>query len=470
MRIPDILKQIAVKIDKVDGVPILVGGAVRDYILGQKSKDFDVEVFNIHYSQLIAILKKFGKVSAVGKAFGVLKLSNKGYHFDFSLPRNDIKTGEGHRGFRITTNPTMTFRSAASRRDFTINALGYNLISGEILDEFGGRSDLKNRILRVVDPATFTEDPLRVLRGIQFAARFNLDIPESTKQIFIDLIETLDQLPRERIFKEIIKLLLKAKKPSTGLIIADAIGLNKKLFPELNALHSIPHDPDWYPENNAWSHTLSVIDEAARLRCGDDFQDLALMLAALCHEFTSLNPTEFVDAQWQKKYQSAPCITVTRCFMNRITNETKLIETVDRLVSEHRSLSRALRSTNIKNGDIRRLSLKVSIPLLVRLAEADYYGRFKENERPVNFPAGEWLLKRFYALKLDNEQNLQPILLGRHLKTLGLEPGPSFGEILTDAYEKQLDDEFMTLDDALAWAQNQIALVSDSKPKKFGNQ
>ncbi|MCG8336361.1 MAG: polynucleotide adenylyltransferase [Proteobacteria bacterium] len=469
MKVPGILGHIAIKIDKEGGIPILVGGAVRDFILGSESKDFDVEVFNIHYNQLIAVLKKFGKVSAVGKAFGVLKLSNAGHQFDFSLPRNDTKTGEGHRGFRITTNPNMSFRTAASRRDFTINSIGFNLISGEILDEFGGQSDLKDKILRVVDPATFVEDPLRVLRGIQFAARFNLEIPEATKSILIDLIDTLDQLPRERIFKEVRKLLLKAQKPSSGLLIADEIGLNKKLFPELNALHSIPHDPDWYPQNDAWSHTLSVIDEAARLRCGDKFKDMALMLSALCHEFTSLNPVEFVDEQWRKQYRTAQCPTVTKCFMNRITNESRLIEMVDRLVTEHRSLAKTLRSTNIKNGDIRRLSLKVDIPLLVKLAEADYYGRFKEEERPVSFPAGEWLLKRFHALKLESGQNLQPILLGRHLISLGLKPGPFFGQILTDAYEKQLDDEFMTLDDAISWAQNQIDRVSGAKPKRFGN-
>ena len=469
MKVPGILEHIAAKIDKEGGTPVLVGGAVRDFILGLESKDFDVEVFNIHYNQLIGVLKKFGKVSAVGKAFGVLKLSNTGYQFDFSLPRNDTKTGEGHRGFRITTDPNMSFRTAASRRDFTINSVGYNLISGKILDEFDGQSDLKNKVLRVVDPKTFVEDPLRVLRGIQFAARFNLSIPEETKSILVDLIDTLDQLPRERIFKEIRKLLLKAQKPSSGLLIADEIGLNKKLFPELNALHSIPHDPDWYPQNNAWSHTLSVIDEAARLRSGDKFKDMALMLAALSHEFTSLNPVEFVDEQWRRQYRTAQCPTVTKCFMNRITNEAKLIETVDRLVTEHRSLSKAIRSTNIKNGDIRRLSLKVDVPLLVRLAEADYYGRFKEEEKPTNFPAGDWLLKRFHALKLENSQNLQPILLGRHLISLGLKPGPFFGQILTDAYEKQLDDEFMTLDDAISWAQNQIDSVSRTKPKRFGN-
>lgn len=463
MKLPKTLKQIAERIHKEGGIPILVGGAVRDFLMGLDSKDFDVEVFNLHYNQLVAALKRFGKVSAVGKAFGVLKLSQSGYHFDFSLPRNDIKTGEGHRGFRITTNPSMSFRAAAARRDFTINALGYNLISGEILDEFGGQSDLKRRVLRVVDPETFVEDPLRVLRGIQFAARYKLSVPQSTRNIMMNLNDTLDQLPRERIYKEIEKLLLKSEKPSTGFIIADELEVIKKLLPELNALHGIPHDPEWYPDNNAWAHTLCVLDEANELRCGDDFKDMALMLAALCHELSKLNPAEFVDEKWRHYHHSAPCPTVTRCFLNRITNEVRLIDLVDRLVIEHSYVKRILSTRKVSNGDIRRLSLRVDIPLLVKLAEADFYSRFEEIGRPESFPAGDWLLRRYHALKLDRSENLQPILLGRHLISLGLKPGPLFGKLLTQAYEKQLDDEFLTLEDAINWAKYQIEKPQSKK-------
>jgi tRNA nucleotidyltransferase (CCA-adding enzyme) len=465
MKIPDILNQIAARIDKEGGTPILVGGFVRDFLLGLESKDFDVEVFNLHYHQLTALLKKFGKVSAVGKAFGVLKLSISGYHFDFSLPRNDLKTGYGHKGFSVTTDPAMSFRSAAARRDFTINSMGYDILSRKILDEFGGRSDLDNKVLRVVDPKTFGDDPLRVLRGIQFAARFRLSVPRETKDIMISLIDTLDELPRERVFKEVQKLLLEASQPSDGIRIADEIGVIKKLFPELNALHAIPYDPEWYTDRDAWSHTLHVIDEAANLKGGDSFQDTALMLAALCHEFTSLNPTEFTDEKWTRRFKTQACPTVTKCFLNRITNEIKLIETVDSLVSEHQSMNRLFRSSQIKNGDIRRLSLRVNIPLLIRVAEADFYGRFNSKDRPTQFPAGEWLLKRYYALKLNNGRNLQPLLLGRHLISLGLKPGPFFGKILTDAYQKQLDDKFMTLDDAINWAREQIETIPDTKPK-----
>lgn len=459
MRIPEILKQIAARIDKEGGIPILVGGVVRDFLLGLECKDLDVEVFNLQYHHLLTLLKKFGKVSAVGKAYGVLKLSTSGYHFDFSLPRNDLKTGSGHRGFSITTDPEMPFRSAAARRDFTINSLGYHLLNQKFLDEYGGRSDLENRILRVVDPNTFGEDPLRVLRGIQFAARFNLTVPGETRTIMSSLIDTLDELPRERVFKEIQKLLLEAKRPSDGIKIADDIGVVKKLFPELNALHAIANDPNWYADLNAWDHTLQVIDEAAKLKSADLFEDTAMMLAALCHDFIRLNPAEFIDEKWTRYFKTHPCPTVTRCFLNRLTNEIKMIETVDTLVSEQLIMKRLNRSSQLKNGDLRRLALKVNIPLLVRVAKADFYGSFNGKNRPAHFPAGEWLLERYHALKLNDLRNLQPVLLGRHLITLGLKPGPFFGQILTEAYQRQLDDELSTLEEAISWAREQIAAI-----------
>ena len=466
VKLPDSLNQIANRIDREGGVPVLVGGAVRDYLLGMESKDLDVEVFNLHYNQLVSILKKHGRVSAVGKAFGVLKLSLEGYHFDFSLPRNDLKTGIGHRGFRITTNPEMSFKAAASRRDFTINALGYNLITKEILDEFDGRNDLSKRRLRVVAPETFVEDPLRVLRGIQFAARFKLSVPQTTKEVFKSVVNDLDELPKERIFEEISKLLLKSRNPSYGFIIADEVGVVKKLFPELNALKNVIHEPDWYPQRDSWAHTLNIVDEAARLRKENKFENLSLMLASLCHEFSKLNTAEFVNLDWEHVNGSTSPNIIARCFLQRMTNEIKLVENVDALLNGHQTMKKLFESTQVKNGDIRRLSLKVDIPLLVRLAEADHNARFKEREKPENFLAGEWLISRFHALKLENSQNLQPILKGRHLISMGLKPGPFFGKILDNAYQKQLDDELITLEEALSWAQDQIEASSDDRNKQ----
>lgn len=456
MKIPEVLTQIANRIDKEGGIPILVGGAVRDFILNIENKDLDVEVFGLYYNQLISILKRFGRVSAVGKAFGVLKLSIGGIHYDFSLPRNDLKTGIGHKGFRIKTNPDMSFHEAALRRDFTINAMGYNLITNEILDEFGGKSDLRNRLLRVVDPVTFAEDPLRVLRGVQFAARFKLSVPKDTKKILTDLTDSLEELPRERIFKELKKLLLKANKPSVGLRLADEIGITRKLFPELNALYHLPRSKNWPVEDNAWSHTLKVVDETAKLRTGDKFIDMSIMLAALCHEFVKLNPEEFVSDKLTRGINNRSKVSVTKGFLSRLTNESRLVDNVDTLVHEHITLLHLYRSKQGKSGDIRRLSLKVNIPMLVKVARGDYLARYQKGEQPDFFPAGAWLMERYHALKLGANNNLQPLLLGRHLIELGLKPGPFFGEILNNAYQKQLDDEFITLEDALGWAREKI--------------
>lgn len=462
MKIPKELQQIAVKIGEEGGTPILVGGAVRDYLMGRSSKDLDVEVFGLHYNQLIPILKKFGKVSAVGKAFGVLKLSVGGKHLDFSLPRNDRKTGSGHKGFHIQTNPEMTFREAASRRDFTINALGYNLITGEILDEFHGRSDLKKRILRVVDPETFGEDPLRVLRGIQFAARFKLRVTENSLQVFRKLVDSVDELPRERIFRELKKLLMKSRQPSIGLKLSDDIGLVRKLFPELNALHEVAvSTPDW-TSVPAWSHTLNVVDEAARLKNGNSESDMTLMLSALCINFDSLDISESSKDKWDISQPDDSASELTRKFLQRMTNEIRLISLTEALVREYCFLKQHFRSQTIKDGWIKRMALRVNITLLVRLAKADFFAGFKKQNRPQRFAFGEWLMGRYYALGLDDSSKYQPLLLGRHLISLGLKPGPEFGRILQEAYDMQLDDKISTLDEALDWAKKQI---SDSGSK-----
>lgn len=457
MKLPEILYTIAKGIDKEGGIPILVGGAVRDYLLGMENKDLDVEVFGMTFNHLINTLKKYGKVSIVGKAFGVLKLSIQGHHFDFSLPRNDLKTGAGHRGFRIRTNPEMTFKEAASRRDFTINAMGFNLITREIIDEFDGRNDLRNRVLRVVDPNTFTEDPLRVLRGIQFAARLRLRIPDSTKNILIHLVDSLEELPKERVFTEIKKLLLKARNPGIGLEIADAIGVVKKLFPELDLLQTIPLNASWQPGKSSWQHMIDTVNEAARLRVGEEFYDLCIMLAALCYQFPGLNQKEVSKHEIPCQYRNSFPITVTKRFLCRICNEVKLIETVDRLVQHQSILQRLINAKQIKNGDIRRLALQVDIPMLLRVARAEFFARFEENQKPSEFSPGQAVLDKYHALKLWSRDNMQPLLLGRHLIELGLKPGPAFGRLLNEAYQKQLDDEFLTLDDALYWAEGEIA-------------
>ncbi|MCP4750861.1 MAG: HD domain-containing protein [Proteobacteria bacterium] len=456
MRISENLSRIARRIDREGGRPILVGGAVRDHLLGMESKDMDIEVFGLSIKRLLPVLEEFGKVSVVGKAFGVLKLTVDGEDFDFSLPRKDSKTGIGHKGFRIDTPADIRFEEAASRRDFTINAMGMDLLSGEILDLFEGAEDLKNRTLRVVDPVTFVHDPLRVLRGVQFSARFDLLVPPETRAVFRSLLPTVEELPKERIFEEVKKLLLKSERPSVGIKVADRIGLVAELFPELDALHGIRQDPVWHPEGDAWAHTLLVLDEAAGLRNGDEFHDLCLMLAALCHDFGKPETTLFSKGKWVSYGHAEAGEKPARRFLERMTKEIVLKDMVLSLVREHMKPLLLFGAEKVGNGPIRRLSLKIDIPLLVDLARADHLGRGDKGANGPEFPAGDWLMERWKALRLEDDRSIQPILMGRHLMELGLSPGPHFGKILKEAFELQLDDEIGSLDEALAWAKKRV--------------
>ncbi|MEC8360093.1 MAG: hypothetical protein VXZ92_09950, partial [SAR324 cluster bacterium] len=276
------LTKLANAIHQQGGQPILVGGSVRDYLLGQIiPKDLDLEVYHLEANKLEMVLSQFGKVLRVGKSFGVLKLITEHAEYDVSLPRRESKNGKGHKGFLVNADPRMTFEEASARRDFTINSIGFDPIHQLWLDPHHGQEDLKKGILRHVGPA-FAEDPLRVLRGAQFAARLNFQLAPET----LELCQTLDlnELSRERLLGEFVKLLLRAERPSIGLeILRQTKAL--RFFPELEALIDVPQDPTWHPEGCVWTHTLMVVDEAAKLRVGEEKNDLFLMFGALCHDF-----------------------------------------------------------------------------------------------------------------------------------------------------------------------------------------
>lgn len=262
-----------------------MGGYVRDHLLGQPSKDVDIEVFGLSAAALENTLGEFGSVITVGRAFGVYKV--KGVDADFSLPRRDSKVAPGHRGFEVTVDQGLDFAEAARRRDFTVNSIGFDPLSVSLLDPHGGVSDLNAGVLRATDPRHFAEDPLRGMRAAQFVARFEL----SPDPQLLQLCSALDlaELPGERLLDEFRKLLLKGVRPSLGLEFLQRTGLIET-FPELAALVGVAQDPAWHPEGDVWTHTLMVVDEAARLR--GSANDEALMFAALCHDLGKAHTTE----------------------------------------------------------------------------------------------------------------------------------------------------------------------------------
>ena len=433
------------------GRALLVGGCVRDLLMGRKPKDWDVEVYEIDPAKLRALLDRFGSVNVVGEAFTVYKL---GTDLDVSLPRRERKSGRGHRAFVIEGDPQMSVEAAARRRDFTVNAIMEDPLSGEIIDPFHGREDIENKILRAVSVDTFAEDSLRVLRAAQFAARFEFDIEPET----VALCRTIDlsDLPAERIWGEMEKLFLRARRPSIGMRLLQELGAIGQLLPELNALIDVPQDPEWHPEGDVFVHTLLVSDRARELI--DDLpyaKQVTVMLAAVAHDFGKPATTELVDGRLRSRGHEEAGVAPTASFLDRLNLHTldgyDVRAQVIALVRDHLKPGEFFKKKEeVGDGAFRRLARKCELDLLYRVAKADSLGRNAEwvpREQWFTAEAQEWFIERARELEVE-QQPPAPILLGRHLLQLGLEPGPRVGEIGKAIYEMQLDGRIRDLEEA----------------------
>jgi tRNA nucleotidyltransferase (CCA-adding enzyme) len=436
------------------GRAMLVGGWVRDRLLGLDSKNFDVEVYGIEPERLRAILEKIGQVNTVGEHFSVYKLvsyqpsaSNaeqssdadpaqpQRFEIDVSLPRRESKSGRGHRGFVIEGDPSMSFGEAARRRDFTINAIIYDPLTDETIDPYDGATDLQRRILRAVAADTFIEDSLRVLRAVQLVARFEVTLDHST----VELCRSIDlsDLPRERIWGEIEKLLTLAERPSLGLDAALELRVLDQLFPEIRMLlgRRLSGDED------SFDHTKRSLDVASTL-AGDLSKPkrVAVMLAALAHEPGQITTATTSDSE------------PTHSILNRLGVYTldgyNVRAQVMALVREQRNPAEFYaRRQTIPDGDFRRLAQKVDMDLLARVAKSCALARKPE---PSSI-AEDWFLERSRALGVEHGPPA-PLLQGRHLLDAGYEPGPQMGKLLRSVYELQLDGEVTTTEEALAAA------------------
>jgi len=450
MKLPDILIKIAKKLEKRGARAIVVGGAVRDSLLDMPIKDIDIEVYNISsYEKLANILQEFGSINLVGKAFGVIKLRVDNLEFDFSLPRVEQKIDKGHKGFAVKTNSKLSFTTAAKRRDFTINAMGYDILQKTLLDPFKGKEHLLTKILQIVDSSTFIEDPLRVYRAVQFAARFEMTLSKESFNLCKLMVDRgdLEELPRERIFEEFKKLLLKAKKPSIGLNLMRELGI-LKYFPELKALIDVPQDSTYHAEGDVWTHTLMVVDEMAKLRSGDEKLDLTRMLSALCHDFGKPTTTKVIDGKIRAFNHDIEGVEPTINFLKRLTDDKKLIESVANFVLYHLRVGQLYKG-GAKAAAIRRLATKINLQELELLARADYFGRISKDKQE-QFEAGKWLLTRAKELNVLTTPP-KPLIQGKDLISLGLTPSPKFKKILDRAYQAQLDGKFQTKEEAINW-------------------
>ena len=449
--LPNEITKLAETIRSRGGRAMLVGGCVRDELMGIEPKDWDLEVYGLEPENLREILESYGEVKVVGEAFSVYKL---GEHLDVSIPRRERKIGKGHRGFAIEGDPSMSFEEACGRRDFTINAILKDPLNSDVVDSFNGRGDIQKKLLRMVSKDTFAEDSLRVLRAAQFAARFEFDIEPQT----VELCRTIDvtDLPKERIWGEIEKLLLQAGRPSIGLKWLYDLSVVEQLFPELRSLVGVPQEPEWHPEGDVDVHTLLVADEARKLI--DDLpyeRKVTVMLGALCHDFGKPPTTEFVDGRIRSRGHDEAGIGPTISFLDRLgiftLNGFDVREQVIQLVRYHLKPGEYYKSKEpVGDGAFRRLARKVEPDLLYRVAKADSLGRNPEwvpKEKWFDSAAQEWFIDRVQELEIERKPP-QPILMGRHLIDLGLAPSPKFSEILDAVYELQLDGNITCIEEA----------------------
>ena len=461
LELPDGLTALFEAVRSSGGRPYLVGGAVRDALLGLQveNQDYDVEVFGLPADRLEAVLREVGLVDAVGQSFRVFKLSRVpgiASAVDVSLPRRDSKVGPGHRGIVVKGDPNLSIEEASRRRDFTMNAILWDPVHGELLDPWGGQRDLDARLLRAVDAETFGEDPLRALRAVQLAARYELEVDPATAALCASM--PLGELPAERVFGEIEKLLLQARRPSRGFALMKQWSILAAIAPELLPLEETPQDPGWHPEGDVWVHTLQVVDEAAALipDLGDDRpRALTVMLASLCHDLGKPGTTTHEDdGHIRSRGHEEAGIPPTTSLLDRWNVHTLLgydvRAQVFALVAQHLKPGLLYDDRDrVSDGAIRRLARKVEPDLLYRVAKADCLGRRPGDFEPV---AMDWFLERVRRLNVEVRPP-DSILRGRDVLALGVAPGPEVGRIVKAVYELQLDGTVTTLEEARIEAQ-----------------
>ncbi len=419
--LPKILLRIAEDIRRAGGRSFLVGGWVRDTLIGNDCRDYDIEVYHMPEETLLKILSGYGKPNLVGKAFGVILLSVKGATYDFSFPRTESKVGKGHRGFVVDTHPDISFREAAARRDFTINAMGMELPHLELCDPYRGREDLQNRILRHVS-AAFAEDSLRVLRGVQFASRFELTLAEETAALCRTL--SLEDLSRERLFEEFKKWMLKPGKLSMGLKAFREMELGR-FFPEIR------------PVRNSWENLGNSLDFLSESTAALPESSRTILL------FTML----LFGADRREEILS---------FLERLTNEAGLLQKIPLLWE----LSRKVISHgeendwNFKPEFLRRESLRLSGFFLV--------AEFLKALSLPDFPASEKKAKHLRECAEESGvfyRALEPFIGGKDLVALGVNPGKLFGEIIRECLELQIAGTLTTREQALCWLESRLTSI-----------
>lgn len=406
---------------------LIVGGTVLDLLNGEKPRDYDLEVYGITFNDLQKLLKENDyQIKSVGLAYGILTIKDDELDIDIGLPRKEKSVGPKHTDFTVELDQSMSYEEAFRRRDFTINAIGYDPIKSEIVDPYNGRHDFINGVLRMVDRKTFIEDPLRPIRAIQIYARKAEKIDEETLAVCRSMKSKINLLPKERIFDELSKLLLKAEKPSKGIRLLDEMNY-LDIFTEIHLLKYISQNPEHHPEGDVFTHTMDVLDRAAKLKIYSS-DHLAFMFAALLHDTGKITNTDPVKlTAYGHAKESA---RLAENFMYRITRDKRLINKVVNLCRYHMHLFHAERSNKLT--PYRRLYNKSHLRDLIYFVKADH---------------PDFLIERLFEIEkninneTDGEESIPALVTGYDIMERGITKGKEIGNIKEECYRYQINND-----------------------------
>lgn len=439
----ELARRLAQLVAQGGGRAYFVGGCVRDRLLAREIKDLDVEVHGLTPVQLEELLDGLGSRRNVGESFGIYTLA--GYGLDIAMPRRERVLGRGHRDFEMSVDPHLGPENAARRRDFTINAMMQDVLTDDLLDPFGGRADLERGVLRHVDESHFGEDPLRVLRGAQFAARFGFEVAEETAALCRSM--DLSTLSRERVAGELEKALLQAPRPSVFFRVLRRMDQLNTWFGEVAALIGVEQNPKYHAEGDVWEHTMMVVDAAADYR-GQVSDPLVLMLSALTHDLGKAVATRCIDGVLHAYGHETQGLPLVRALLERLWGNSRRLCGVLELVEHHmRPNVSAANSASVKSTN--RMFDRVSDPeTLMYLALADSRGKIA--------PGNDVVHEQFLRHRLEEYRACmaRPRVMGRDLLEAGLAPGNNFAHLLAHARKLHLAgvDKESALKQTLAYA------------------
>lgn len=440
----NVYRQMVEAIERAGGTVYQVGGSVRDAVMGVESDDMDSEVFGISFDQIIEAVSPFGAAKFMGAEFGIVSVTVDGEKFDFSIPRRDNKVGKGHAGFVSEFDPNMTIAQAAARRDFTMNAISMGT-DGQIHDPFNGAADIRAGVIRHTS-AAFSEDPVRVIRGIRFASRFGFRMARETAKVCGAIRSEFKDIDPNRMWKEWRKWAETCTVPSKGMAVMYASGWIWE-WPEIAAMVGVPQNPRYHPEGSCYIHSCQVMDAAARICERDGIvgdERVVVMFGAMCHDMGKpVTTVQNENGDWVSPGHAEAGVEIAERFMRSISAPERIVVMVGEMVRFH------MRHIDFSARSARRIATQMTAPIacIAAVIEADHSGR---GTMPSGMPeAGAAFIEAMQAAAVEVAN---PFVMGRHMIERGVRPGPTMGAAIRATFEAQIEGSVTNFEEAIEFA------------------